>query len=224
MKATATSVRLAAILLPTALLALFTTYRMGRAGEWLPPLPFNIREGAWSGRDAPLCEGTLAMLGHPKAAGRIYVNPFGEWVSVSVIAADSFDAYHEPTVCSTGYGFYLKAETRPTMAGPGTTVRAMLLRNQDTGQRLILYYWLQNADGTTDTEKRMGNYRDIAARLRTGYGAIVQGQRTVLVRIFSPVPPEDVSGLTTSRNLWQVSLRLYAAMNQTLRGSSGARE
>ncbi len=208
------TLRLFALLAATLLLALFTSYRMSRAGDWLPPIPFNLDAGGWTGREAPLNASTLGILDNPKSEGRIYQNPFGEWVSVSVISAESFEAYHEPTVCSAGYGFFLRAESRPVIGRPGTHVRAMMLKNDRSGTRILMYYWLQNKDGSTDTEKRMGNYRDLAARFRTGMGAVARGDRTCLVRVFAIVPPGDVNGAQTHRNVWQIARAVYQTMEQ----------
>lgn len=215
------TLRLSTLLTVTTLLALFTSYRMSRAGDWLPPLPFNLDAGAWTGRAAPLSAGTLAILNNPKSDGRIYQNPFGEWVSVSVIAAESFEAYHEPTVCSTGYGYFLRSETRPVIGRPGTNVRAMLLKNDRSGTRILMYYWLQNKDGSTDTEKRMGSYRDLVARFRTGFGAVARGHRTCLVRVFAVVPPGDVNGAQTHRNVRQIARAVYQTMEQNGKTDAG---
>ena len=97
---------------------------------------------------------------------------------------------------------------------PGTHVRAMLLKNDRTGMRILMYYWLQNKDGSTDTEKRMGNYRDLAARFRTGFGAIASGHRTCLVRVFAIIPPDDKNGAQTHRNVWQIARAVYQTMEQ----------
>lgn len=110
--------RLALLLGGTAVLGTFTSYRIARAGDWLPPVPLII--GFWSGHNAPLPRQSLAILGHPRTITRVYTNPFGEQVLVSVIAAGSFDAYHEPDVCMSGYGFRLTAEKRLSIAGPGS--------------------------------------------------------------------------------------------------------
>lgn len=220
MKVTSASLRLMRLLLIPAILSVFINYRMNHAGQWLPPLPYNISEGGWKGSDAPLSPMVLSMLGEPRAEGRLYTNPFGEWISASVIAADSFDAYHEPTICSTTYGFYLKAEKRPLIAGPGTPVRAMLLRNERANLRIILYYWVQHEDGTTDTEKLISNYRDIVARFRTGQG-LIRGRQSCLVRVFSVVQPNDVNGVQAHRNVRQMAERVYHTLNPNGRGRTG---
>ena len=212
MKVTPASLRLMRLLLIPAILCVFINYRMNHAGQWLPPLPYNLSEGGWKGTDAPLSRTVLYMLGDPKAEGRLYTNPFGEWISASVIAADSFDAYHEPTICSTNYGFYLKAETRPLIAGPGTPVRAMMLRNERANMRIILYYWVQHENGTTDTERLISNYRDIIARFGTGRG-LIMGRQSCLVRVFTVVQPGDVNGVQAHRNVKQIAERLYHTLN-----------
>jgi len=47
-------------------------------------------------------------------------------------------------------------------------VRAMVFKRLDPkfGEiRILMYYWQQNRRGGTATEARMGNYRDLSARI-----------------------------------------------------------
>lgn len=208
------SLRLAGIIAVTAFFGLFMNYRMARAGDWLPSLPFKIGVDEWSGTDAPLPESMIEGLGNPKTEGRIYGNPFGEVVIVNIVAANSFNAYHEPTVCSAAYGFYLKAEKKLAFSGKNTPVRAMMMRNDNLGARIIMYYWMQHRDGSTDIDRRMGNYRDIAARLRTGVMATVQGRQTCLVRVYAEVPQDDLNGAQTHRNVSGIAHTLYKTMRE----------
>ncbi len=45
MKVTSASLRLMRLLLIPAILSVFINYRMNHAGQWPPPLPYNISEG-----------------------------------------------------------------------------------------------------------------------------------------------------------------------------------
>ena len=175
-----------AILL-TAAAGSFATMRMVRAGNWLPTVPESV--GYWESQVVPPDPIILKMLGKPRMIGRTYRNPFGDRVEFSLVTAGMFENYHDPTIC-VGGGAYRLTGTRelPFSGDKGPNrARAMLFRHRkDPNQRIILWYWQQFRDGSTDTESRMGNFRDFPARLRTGYGAVVLGKQTVLARVFTP--------------------------------------
>lgn len=229
----ATLKKLTALLFVTGVLGLFIEHRMNRAGDWLPPLPKSV--GDWTGQTVPIPKASLHILGDPKAEARVYHSSFGETVSVSTVAAGSFEAYHEPTVCMVGMGFAASAEkllpiTPPDAANvaapPAPTsgvhslalppsrqnYRALVFSNDQTGQRLLMFYWLQSRDGTTDTTRRMGTYRDIAARFQTGWGAVALGRQTVIVRVLTAISPDDVNGAQARRNVRALADATYAAI------------
>ncbi len=229
----ATLKKLTALLLVTGALGVFIENRMNRAGDWLPPLPKTV--GDWTGRDIPIPKASLHILGDPKAEARTYRSSFGETVSVSTVAAGSFEAYHEPTVCMVGMGFAASAEkllpiappdivnvaAAPVGAANGAPLavapsrqnyRALVFSNDQTEQRLLMFYWLQSRDGTTDTTRRMGTYRDIAARLQTGWGAVALGRQTVIVRVLTSIAPDDVNGAQARRNVRALADATYAAI------------
>ena len=95
----------------------FSTSRIQHAGDWLPDIPAKI--GAWDAVDTPLPPETLRTLGGATGLGREYNTPFNEPVRVSLIAANSFEAYHDPTVCVTGGGFTLTSKRNFPIDGPG---------------------------------------------------------------------------------------------------------
>jgi hypothetical protein len=209
--------RIGVLIAVTALLGTFASARFKHAGGWLPSVPDTI--GYWEGADNPPPPSTLHDLGDPMALGKNYINPFGETVYASVVAAGPFENYHDPTVCVTGKGFILTAKKTFPLDGPGSgNVRAMIFRRtlppplED--QRMLMYYWQQNRDGTTDTEARMGNYRDWAARFKTGFGAVVLGHQTCLMRIYQIIHPEDQNGEQAQRNVQEISVALYRALKE----------
>lgn len=207
----------------TTTLAIFMNYRLSHAGDWLPELPEAVGENNnWSSYADPIPQSVLEMLGNARGTGRTYVNSFGEAIGVSVITASSFEAFHDPTVCSVGQGFVLKAETRPNLAGEGTQARAMLMRNPTRNIDAIQYYWLQNDDGSTQTAKRMGSIRDIIPRTQTGVDAVLMGHRTVLMRVFAIVPTGDVGGEQSLRNVHEVSRALYLSLLKETRPDAAA--
>jgi hypothetical protein len=216
--------RTLAIVTATALLGAFASYRFTRAGAWLPSIPDEIaypREDDpnkiefWSGIDAPIDARTLQTLGNPppRAVGRQYVNPFSEVVFASFVTAGDFDNYHDPTVCVPSNGFNLSGKKTFSMEGPGkANVRAMVFKRLDPkyGEvRILMYYWQQNRRGGTATEARMGNYRDLSARINTGFGTVVLGNQNVLVRVYTFIASDDPKGVQAQRNVEHVSRALY---------------
>ena len=214
--------KLSAIIALTAILGTFASFRFKHAGEWLPSLPNTI--GIWEGIDAPHDSDVIRKLGNPLALGKLYVNPFGERVTVSVIAAGAFENYHDPTVCVTGGNFLLTSKKIFPIDGPGSgAVRAMAFRYQlrdprytggDGYPRIIMYYWQQNRDGTTDTEARMGNYRDVLARFRTGFGAVAMGHQTCLIRVYGYTNGEEKYAEQTQRNVEEISRAVYRSLKK----------
>ncbi|MBC8104708.1 MAG: exosortase-associated EpsI family protein [Cytophagales bacterium] len=208
--------KIGALIGATALFGAFASYRFAHAGQWLPPLPSRI--GSWEGTEAPLPAMTLELLGNPQATGMDYSNPFGEVVRSSLVAAGPFENYHDPTVCVSGGGFHLSGKKTFSLDGPRSgKVRAMIFRNGEA--RILMYYWQQNRDGSTSPEARMGNYRDIAARFETGYGAVMSGHQTVLVRIFTFISPDDTRGVQAQHNMDQVAKAIYHSLQKSGRGA-----
>lgn len=209
--------RAGALIGATAALGAFSSYRFTRAGQWLPPMPDNV--GYWNGIEAPLPQNTLALLGNPIASGRNYTNPFGEVVQASLVAAGPFENYHDPTVCVTGGGYDLTAVKEIPIDGASSgQCRALVFKQSGGGDkaiRILMYYWQQNRDGSTASEARMGSYRDIVPRLQTGYGAVVQGHQTVLVRIYTIILPDDPDGIRAQRNVDTIAKAVYRSLIQS---------
>jgi hypothetical protein len=176
-----------ALVLAVGLAGIWSTTRLLAAGTWLPTVPESI--GDWSSTVVPADPVVLAILGNPRMVGRTYRNPFGDQVEFSLVTAGMFENYHDPTVC-VGGGDYRMTGTRDVPLGVGSAgnrARAMVFRHRrNPDHRILMWYWQQFEDGSTDTESRMGNFRDLRARLRTGFGAVALGRRTVLVRVFAP--------------------------------------
>jgi hypothetical protein len=213
---------IAALVGVTALLGSFSSYRFTRAGAWLPAVP-NAIDGAWDAVETPVDPGVLSALGNPQALAREYQNPFGDRVFCSLVAAGPFENYHDPTVCVGGAAaaFTNTAKKIVTIDGPGRgEARAMIFQSRrNPNLRIVMYYWQQNRDGSTSTEARMGNYRDIRARLQTGFGAVVRGNQTVLVRIYIPfLESEDPHGLHSQRAVHTISQAIYRSLLESGKG------
>lgn len=213
--------KMAAMIAAVGAAGAFATQRFHDAGEWQPAPPDNI--GLWESTDTPVPQSTLVLLGNPHGAGRKYVNAFGEEVFGTLISAGAFENYHDPTVCVPSAGFGLSGKKLFTLDNKpnGCKVRAMVfkqsrMRDGQTGApiRILMYYWQQNRDGSTDTAARMGNYRDMDARFQTGYGAVVKGSQTVLVRIYAVISPDDPEGVQAQRNVQEVAEAYYATLKK----------
>ena len=184
--------RLSALVAAVSLVGSFCTYRLVCAGGWLPEVPTVI--GLWEATDSPVAASVLAILGNPQALGRTYRNPFGDQVEFSLVTAGMFENYHDPTVCVGGGDFETTAVRIVPLSAQGRTgvARAMIFRHRKQEDvRILMYYWQQNRDGSTDYEARMGNFRDLFARFKTGFGSVVLGHQTVLVRIYSLYRQKD---------------------------------
>ena len=209
---------LATIFAGAALFGAFASYRFTRAGEWLPRPPDTI--GVWAATESSVPPDTLARLGNPQASNFAYSSPFSsrtplpENVQVSLVSAGPFENYHDPTVCVGEGAFRLTGTRTITLDGPGSgKARAMVFQHRRVPDvRIIMYYWQQNRDGSTDHEPRMGSYRDLLARFTTGFGAVVGGRQTVILRNFMIFANEDdPQGVHAQHCVHEVSRSLYRA-------------
>jgi EpsI family protein len=204
--------KLTALFVAAAAVSIFMDVRLKHAGDWMPAIPADI--GVWSSRERPLSRAELETLGNPKYVSRDYSNPAGDVVSMSVLAASSMNTYHDPRSCSLGNGYTLTGERIITLPGTPIRVRAMVLRNGDT--RAIMYYWLQNSDGTSNTEGAIRH--DIMARLssvRTIFSTVALGRRTCVIRVFTLVRPTDDFAIRARRNVAYISREIYKALRGT---------
>lgn len=200
------------VLTATAVIGLLAGGRMQQRGKWLPEIPNDI--AAWTAVNVPLDSTTVKILGDPKTRGRQYKNRFGENIDAQVIAAESFDAYHEPAICTSGYGFTLTAQLYPEVFGKGNTARAMVLKHEDTGVRVLMLYWVQYEDGHTEGVSEQPAYADIGQRINIGWQTITNGQQSVLVRVYTRIAPTDTNGAQARRNLFEISRGLYEGIKK----------
>jgi hypothetical protein len=177
-------------------------------------VPNDIARGAWTATDVPLDAKTLTELGTPKVHGRRYTNPFGEHVDAHVIAAASIESYHEPAFCMAGYGYTQTAQRILYPFGPGKPVRAIVLRNNTSGQRILLYFWVQDQKGATSTQGSFRAYQDYAPRLNLGVRVAVEGDQSCIIRAYTQVHLADPDGRQARRNMNTVSQALYQALKK----------
>jgi Protein of unknown function (DUF3485) len=194
-----------------AALSIFSQKRLEWAGGWFPGVPDNV--ASWEGTQQPVARETLALLGFPRALQRVYSNGTGDSILATLVTAGPFENFHDPTVCVGGNGSWEFTSRREFLLdGPGSApIRAMIFRRRDNPKlRIIMYYWQQSRDGVTTCEPMMGNYRDLPARLRTGFGAVALGRQSVLLRIYTAyVEDDDPNGLNAQRGVHTISKAYY---------------
>jgi hypothetical protein len=168
----------------------------------------------WTATDVPLDAKTLSELGTPKVHGRRYTNPFGEHIDSHVIAAASIESYHEPAFCMAGYGFTQTAQKILYPFGSGKPVRAIILRRNTTGERILLYFWVQDQKGATSTQGSFRAYQDYVPRLNLGFKVAVDGDQSCIIRAYTQIHPADPNGRQARRNMNSVAQALYQALKK----------
>ena len=205
-------IHLGAVLSVTAIIGLLSGARMQQRGQWLPEVPNEI--AAWTATDVPLESATVKTLGEPQSLGRQYKNPFDETIDAHVISAKTFDSYHEPAMCMSGYGFTLTAQIFPEVFGNEKQARAMVLKHEDSGVRILMLFWVQYEDGSTTGMGDLPAYADMSQRLKVGVNTVTNGKQAVIVRVYTRIAPGDTSGAQARRNLYEVSRGLYEGINK----------
>jgi len=203
---------MAVLLAITAAVGLFSGIRMSQRGQWLPEVPTEI--GAWTGVDVPLESATVKTLGDPKTLGRQYKNPFDETVDAHVVSTETFEAYHEPAMCTSGYGFTQTAQLFTPAFGKNNEARAMVLKHEATGIRILMLYWVQYEDGTTTGMGDTPAFDSPARRFQVGLNTVGSGKQAVIVRVYTRIAPGDVTGAQARRNLYEVSRGLYEGIKK----------
>lgn len=200
-----------------ALAGTLTAYRFRNAGLWCPKLPDDI--GTWKATDTPIPKETLAILGSPKANAHEYQNHFNEVVYSTMVCAGPFDNYHDPTVCVVSNGFTLTAKKILPMGEDSWRVRALIFKRNSDGNgasdgdlRIMMYYWTQTRKGNTGMAAQMGGFRDVFARMTTGYSSVIKGEQNTILRIYAVIPPDDPKGIQTQRNLNEICRATYRAL------------
>lgn len=194
----------------TAVIALVVCTRLAHEGIWFPDVPQTI--GNWSATEVPLTREALAQLGAPPANGFRYTNPFSERVDTNVISTITYAAYHDPPICMSGYGYEMTAEKILPVFGPDTHIRAMILKSDTDGQRILMYSWIQNKDGSTDSGKGLTLHSDIKARFTVGANKTFTAEPSCIIRAYIQIHPADRFGLQARRNLNQVCQGIYDAL------------
>ena len=198
---------LGGILGVTAALVFFIGFRLSQRGNWLPDTPERL--GVWLMTEKPLTRQALQQLGNPDARGRTYENPFEEKVDVHVISTTDYQSYLDPQFTMGAYEYTVTAEKALPIFGTNSPIRALIFKSGKDQRRYLMYYWIQNQDGSTNIRDTLKRDRDFAPRLLLGLGATFSGTQNCIVRVFTPLSPADINGAQARRNLNEVCIGLH---------------
>ena len=218
-KKNAPFLRLICVFCVFAALTLFCAYRLSVRGHWLPTAPLEISR-IWEATELPLPPSALAQIGFAPTQGYRYSNLFGERVEAHLISTPTFDAYRDPPICLSGYGYSLTGEKTLPLFGPGKEVRALVLRNDATGDRILMYYWIQYKNGKTLTGNNLRGGQNVFPRFSLGLSSILRSDENCIVRAYTQVHPRDTKGHQARRNLEQICRALYDSLDRQAKGKS----
>ncbi len=204
-----------------AVLMLFSAYRLSSRGRWLPTAPAQIAR-VWSATEVSLSSDATNQIGHVPTNSYRYTNLFGERVDAHLISTPSFDAYHDPTLLFSPFGYGISAEKVLPLFGPNTQVRAIVLRDDSTRTRALMYYWIQTKSGVVTPGIALSDYQDAFTRLKLGVSSVSTGEQNCIVRVFTSVHDQDKNGAQARRNLDEVSRTIYQSLKQQASGGVSA--
>lgn len=162
-----------------------TSYRMAAASTWLPALPSNLMGMTLQAH--PVDQSTLMMLGNPRGSAGAYSAGSARPVEVTMVTGGMFENYHDPTAC-VGQGQFETMSTETVDIADGSekaVVRRLTFRHRvNPDIRMVMYYWQQRKSGSIDYRARMGNFRDMPARVEHGWSTLLNHDPTVIVRTY----------------------------------------
>lgn len=162
-----------------------TSYRMAAASTWLPTMPGTL-EGMMLQPHA-VDQNTLIMLGNPRGTAGAYAVSDSRPIEVTMVTGGMFENYHDPTAC-VGQGQFetIRIDTVDIADGQEKAiVRRLSFRHRESPDiRMVMYYWQQRKSGSIDYRARMGNFRDMPARVEHGWSTLLNHDPTVIVRTY----------------------------------------
>jgi hypothetical protein len=162
-----------------------TSYRMAAASVWLPTMPEAV--AGMTLQAHPVDQNTLIMLGNPRGMAGAYVDGDERPVEVTMVTGGMFENYHDPTAC-VGQGQFETAGIDTVDIADGqekAIVRRLTFRHRENPDiRMVMYYWQQRKSGSIDYRARMGNFRDMPARVEHGWSTLLNHDPTVIVRTY----------------------------------------
>ncbi len=162
-----------------------TSYRMAAASTWLPSMPSALEGMTLQAH--PVDQNTLIMLGNPRGTAGAYQFGDDRPVEVTMVTGGMFENYHDPTAC-VGQGQFetIAIDTVDIADGQEKAlVRRLTFRHRvNPDIRMVMYYWQQRKSGSIDFRARMGNFRDMPARVEHGWSTLLNHDPTVIVRTY----------------------------------------
>ena len=178
--------RVAMIFLVMLLTLLYlTSYRMAAASTWLPSMPSAL-EGMTL-QPHPVDQNTLIMLGNPRGTAGAYQVGDARPVEVTMVTGGMFENYHDPTACVGQGQFETIGIDTVDIADDleKAVVRRLTFRHRvNSDIRMVMYYWQQRKSGSIDFRARMGNFRDMPARVEHGWSTLLNHDPTIIVRTY----------------------------------------
>ena len=178
--------RVAMVFLVVMVTLLYLTgYRMAAASTWLPPMPSALEGMTLQAH--PVDENTLIMLGNPRGTAGAYQVGDARPIEVTMVTGGMFENYHDPTAC-VGQGQFetIGIDTVDIADGQEKAVvrRLAFHHRVNPDIRMVMYYWQQRKSGSIDFRARMGNFRDMPARVEHGWSTLLNHDPTVIVRTY----------------------------------------
>ena len=143
---------------------------------------FPRHAGEWrNDSDRPIPELTVKSLPTATLIDRIYANPQGEAVELTLVSAERAEDAHDPEACLPGWGWTL--ENARSLTLDGQAMRSAHARQN--GQEMdVLFWWdVPDADATHWLMRLQ------VLRVET------QGRGSILIRLTTPATPHSEASL-----------------------------
>lgn len=113
-----------------------------------PEFPRRIE--SWAGRDVPVSDRTIELLGTDEILNREYRDRSGARVHLCVVRSrGERGRVHPPEVCFRGWGYEVEETSRVIVEAEGDSFEANLLRLHKPDRRIIALYWYRHGDRRT---------------------------------------------------------------------------
>ena len=187
---------------------------MAAASTWLPTMPISL--DGMTLQPHAVDQSTLIMLGNPRGTAGAYAVSGSRPIEVTMVTGGMFENYHDPTAC-VGQGQFetLGINTVDIAAGQEKAiVRRLAFRHRENPDiRMVMYYWQQRKSGSIDYLARMGNFRDMPARVEYGWSTLLNHDPTVIVRTYVMFDSRSVEAVEEAK-LTSISAAIVAQLRQ----------
>lgn len=150
---------------------------------------FPRRLDGWAGRDVPVSERTVELLGTDEILNREYRDDRGSRVHLCVVRSrGERGRVHPPEVCFRGWGYEVEETSRVNVHAESETFDANLIRLRKPDRRVVAVYWYRHGD------RRTASF--LGQQLRFTWlsrfsGAASDGALVRLTAAVDPRSPED---------------------------------